>query len=102
MYGNSSPLIYVNGNDAVLISSEEGVHQGDPIGPVLFAVTIHPALQSMQEKYESLTFLAYLDDIFVIGPSEEAVNALSDLKSSLADINLEICDKKCVIPWCGL
>ena len=95
MYGNSSSLVYDRGLDTIIIPSQEGVHQGDPLGPTLFAMTIHPVIKSIQEKHRDLTVLAYLDDIFVVGRAEQAVFLLSDLKSSLQQLGLQICDRKC-------
>ena len=45
MYGYSSSLIYLQRSSSIVIPSQEGVHhQGDPLGPVLFATAIHPIL----------------------------------------------------------
>ena len=35
MYAGIGPLIYLQGDSPVILSSEEGIHQGDPLGPVL-------------------------------------------------------------------
>ena len=45
--------------------------------------------------HSATTVLAYLDDIFVVGPSAQAENLLVELKSDLNSINLNICDRKC-------
>ena len=81
--------------DTIIIPSQEDVHQGDPLGPTLFATTIHPVIKSIQEKHRDLTVLAYLDDIFVVGRAEQAMFLLSDLKSSLQQLGLQICERKC-------
>ena len=39
MYGHSSSLVYLQGLSSIVIPSQEGVHQGDPLGPVLLATT---------------------------------------------------------------
>ena len=44
LYGEPSSLIYVTSKGVHVLSSSEGVHQGDPLGPALFSVTIHPVL----------------------------------------------------------
>ena len=51
------------------ISSQNGAQQGDPLGPLLFCLTIHPLLCSLTS---SLT-IGYLDDITLGG--EEATEA---------------------------
>ena len=53
------------------ILSEEGVQQGDPLGPFLFALALHHFLlkeinKSIKEIGEGIA-LAYLDDIGLIG-----------------------------------
>ena len=35
MYGRSNLLIFLKGHEAITLSSQQGVHQGDPLGPVL-------------------------------------------------------------------
>ena len=44
LYGEPSSLIYVTSKGVHVLSSSEGVHQGDPLGPALFSATIHPVL----------------------------------------------------------
>ena len=95
MYGQSSPLLYFNGHSTCMIESQEGVQQGDPLGPALFSLAIHPIICKAQEKSTTTTVLAYLDDIFVVGPSDQAEDLLGEMKSDLARINLNICDRKC-------
>ena len=80
----------VKGNDTVILLSEEGVHQGNPLGPTLFTSAIQPILKATQEKYEDVTILAYLDDIFVVGEVYCVLCALTDLKSSLVNIGLHL------------
>ena len=42
MYSAFSDLVISRGNSTVILSSQEGVHQGDPLGPpVLFSIAIH-------------------------------------------------------------
>ena len=42
-----------------VIESAEGVQQGDPLGPLLFCLTIQPLLRNIQSEFVS----GYLDDI---------------------------------------
>ena len=48
-YGSSSRLRY--GKYTVL--SSEGVQQGDPIGPLLFCLTIHPLLSQLNSDFKN-------------------------------------------------
>ena len=36
IYGHVSSLVYTKGHSTVILQSQEGVHQGDPLGPSLF------------------------------------------------------------------
>ena len=63
MYGKPSRLIYVKSQEVVKLKSRTGVHQGDPLGPTLFALTLHPVITAIQEKHKGTTVLAYLNDV---------------------------------------
>ena len=58
MYGKPSTLIYVKGQEVVKLQSQEGDHQGDPLGPTLFALTLHPILTEIQGNHKDTTILA--------------------------------------------
>jgi len=45
--------------DTRTILSEEGPHQGDPLGPLLFCVSIHPDLQRLQSELVA----GFMDDL---------------------------------------
>ncbi|KAL0216352.1 hypothetical protein P9112_008536 [Eukaryota sp. TZLM1-RC] len=67
-YFQSTYCTYSNlhfGNN-ILISSS-GVKQGDPLGPLLFCLAIHPILLQIQEMFPSLKMIAYMDDVVLIG-----------------------------------
>ena len=54
-----------------------GVQQGDPLGPFLFCLAIHPILCKIKEACPNLVANSwYLDDGVVAGPEEEVVRAL--------------------------
>ena len=65
------------------------------MGLALFSATIHPVLCEVSTRYDEVTILAYLDDVYVVGPTENLKSVLEDLKSSLLKVGLEICDRKC-------
>ena len=64
MYAGFSPLVFNDGKIAHILRSEEGIHQGDPLGPMLFSVALHPFLLGLQKNHSSTRVLAYLDDMF--------------------------------------
>ena len=95
MYAEASDLLYQMESETVLITSEEGVHQGDPLGPSLFSLAIHPIVSQLQRDHHNVRILAYLDDIFILGEPDNAIDAGLALKASLSNIGLSICDGKC-------
>jgi hypothetical protein len=97
MYNGSSPLIFYDSHNIHILQSEEGVHQGDPLGPVLFSVALHPFLLDVQRDHPTIRSLAYLDDMFFIGPVDDVLSALSDVETSLHAIGLTISLAKCEI-----
>ena len=94
MYGKPSSLVFRRGTSPVIIASEEGIHQGDPLGPVIFATAIQSVLTNVQNSHPSVRVLAYLDEVFLLGEAD-VLAAFCDLKKSFLAINLLIADKKC-------
>ena len=87
------------------ISSESGVQQGDPIGPLLFALALQPILQELfdgrSEKGLELVF-SYLDDMILAGEQGEVARAFHFLKTAASQIGLKFNTSKCeVIPPAG-
>ena len=95
MYAGFSPLVFNDGHNAHLLLSQEGVHQGDPLGPMLFSTALHPFLLDLQMGHPSIRVLAYLDDMFLIGPLDDVLLGLNDVESSLQEIGLTIATEKC-------
>ena len=54
----------------------EGAQQGDPLGPFIFALAFHATLQQVAAEYTDCVFVAYLDDVTVLGPPARAYAAL--------------------------
>ena len=54
-------------NDSVLkfgsrqILSQEGIQQGDPLGPLLFCLTIYPILRELESPFT----IGFMDDITI-------------------------------------
>ena len=86
-YGSPSSLKFGDHS----ISSEEGAQQGDPLGPLLFCLTIHPMLQSLS----SSLVIGYLDDI-TLGGTEQAVAAdVALIQTQGEDLGLKRNINKC-------
>ena len=70
-YGVSSVLNFGSGS----IPSTAGVHQGDPLGPFLFALTQQPVIKLLQEVESLVENCWFLDDGTLIGTKEALIQA---------------------------
>ncbi|GKC53315.1 putative reverse transcriptase domain-containing protein [Tanacetum coccineum] len=73
--------------------------QGDPLGPLLFALILHPLLHKIKDTCKLLLHAWYLDDGTVIGDSEEVAKVLDIIKVSGPGLGLELDIKKTKIFW---
>ncbi|GJU92464.1 putative reverse transcriptase domain-containing protein [Tanacetum coccineum] len=76
-----------------------GVQQGDSLGPLLFALILHPLLHKIKDSCKLLLHAWYLDDGTVIGDSEEVARVLDLIKVSGPGLGLELNIKKTKIFW---
>jgi hypothetical protein len=82
-----------------VLSSESGVQQGDPLGPLLFSAAIQPLVERLRElevegkKLDLSTF--YLDDGFLAGDVQVVAAALALVESEGAVLGLELKMGKC-------
>ena len=61
-----------------IISSETGVQQGDPLGPLLFSLVIHRVVSAIASNCPELLFhMWYPDDGAIAGPKLAVLRALS-------------------------
>ena len=88
-YDSSSTLSFNNHT----ISSQEGVQQGDPLGPLLFCLSIHPLLLSYESKFK----IAYMDDITLGGPSTVVAADVALIRLQGTTQGLFLNDKKCEV-----
>lgn len=92
-YNQPCPL-YSQGQ--MLTHSKAGVHQGDAMGPLGFALGLEGALDQCVEAEQTLEWATwYLDDGTIIGSPEAVGNYLSRLVPALKDVGLEVNLKKC-------
>ncbi|CAI7840934.1 unnamed protein product [Closterium sp. NIES-53] len=91
-YGLPSTLCLDAGFSHPPLRSETRVRQGDPLGPLLFAAALHPALTSTALAFPSVVCLAYADDVTFL---REAAAAFENFTGNLGGIGLRHNPAKC-------
>ncbi|GJR26184.1 putative reverse transcriptase domain-containing protein [Tanacetum coccineum] len=86
LYGQSARL-YV-GDDHIWSTTR--VQQGDPLGPLIFALVLHPLVHRIRDCCQLLFHAWYLDDGTIIGDANEAENGLfsRDIGRPTLDVKL--------------
>ena len=77
-----SSFLFHGGN---VISSAEGVQQGDPLGPLLFCLSIHDLISGLSSVFRAF----YLDDGTLGGPIEVLQEDLSYLERESSHFGLD-------------
>jgi hypothetical protein len=78
------------------IEAFAGCQQGDPLGPLLFALVLQPLLLRLRDEF-GLTVGAYLDDLTVAGPSHRVSDAVRWLRVEGPRHGLHISPSKTVV-----
>ncbi len=93
-YSSSSSLFWSDKT----IQSTEGVQQGDPLGPLLFCLTIHPLMSQLKSEL----CVWYLDDGTIEGAAEDVKHDLEVVVREGAALDLHLNERKseviCVDP----
>ena len=69
-----------------VLDSAEGVQQGDPLGPLLFCLTVHALYTNLRCSFH----LFYLDDGTLGGHSADVLQDLHDIKKQAEEIGLHL------------
>ena len=81
-YSTESVLLW----EKVKIISLEGIQQGDPIGPLLFCLSIHDLVSSLKSEYK----IFYLDDGTIGGTLEDISADLSFIEEAGEQLGLRL------------
>lgn len=81
--------------DALPVSSQSGVRQGDPLGPLLFALTLQGPLERLDERVPAAAPLALHDDVSIQGPPDALGDACKVLIEEVAPLGLHLAVHKC-------
>ena len=86
------------------MSSQQGVHQGDPLSSFLFALVLHRLVLSIADDKECSSLLSqcwYIDDGVLAGHSQSVHRALTILQQQGPSFGLHINLKKCELFGAG-
>jgi hypothetical protein len=82
------------------MDSRTGVQQGDPLGPLFFALVLQPVLSRIKREYPALLLNAwYLDDGALIGKLEDLAGVLTILHEAGPTTGLRLNMQKCEVWW---
>jgi hypothetical protein len=85
VYGQYSCLLVQRSHEVV--SSKSGVRQGDPLGPLLFALTLQGPLEQVAEMGLARP-IAFADDIFLQSARAPTMRAFQTLTALATPIGL--------------
>ena len=75
-YGDETPVHIVGAPEGTPpVMSQRGVRQGDPLGQLLFALTLQPVLERVDAACEEAPLVAHLDDMRIGGKLTPAAGA---------------------------
>ena len=97
----SQYLFWDGAGECHRLTATNGVDQGDPLAPLLFACGLSPSLQRLEEQLQDLAearglardsarVLAFLDDVALLLPPEIADQALPLSHATLREFGLEL------------
>ncbi|XP_026404939.1 uncharacterized protein LOC113300025 isoform X1 [Papaver somniferum] len=94
-YAKPARLYYLDS----ILSSAKGVHQGDPLGPLLFALALHPLVDKITAQCELDLHAWYLDDGTIVGDTMEVSKAFKIIQEEGPSYGLHLNVLKTEIFW---
>jgi hypothetical protein len=94
-YAQPSHIYYQPKGSSVHISSEEGCQQGDPLGPLFFAIVFTLACARAAQALDLPLLGSFLDDAVVGGHVDEVRSFIDNLEVELRSIGLTLNHGKC-------
>ncbi len=89
-----APVKTIKSQQADTIIMADGLIQGDPLSPLLFALLLQPILLATKKKLSANPnqgdLFAYLDDVILIGPPNQVFAAFDEFTRQLLHVGLHI------------
>ena len=85
---------------SIVLQSMAGVQQGDPLGPLLFSLVLHPLALRIQAEFPHLNLCVfYLDDGLIIGDTADVYQVFKLIQQHGPALGLHLNVKKNEIWW---
>ena len=104
-YTSDTPLHFLTGrarSDGLpqeLLTSRNGVRQGDPLGSLLFCIAIHRIMRECMEGHPGARLYAFLDNITITGAPDVLPRIIDDLTARAAVMGLDTVPAKSEWLW---
>ena len=82
-----------------VLPSVTGVRQGCPLGHTLFALSIHPLLLQIRDRYPTVSVVAISDDLSVVCPPSLISEVFEFIREKAAPMGLKLVDRKTEVAW---
>jgi hypothetical protein len=84
------PILQYGGD---IVRSREGPQQGDPLGPLMFCITLHPLLSRLRSEFK----IGFLDDLTTGGHVDVVARDVEVIARDAAALGLQLNEAKCEI-----
>lgn len=97
-YGKPTWLFAASNDEVMALLSSNGVQQGDPLGPLLFSLAMHPVLLKAKASLDNEGIIkAYLDDMTIVANIDKATAAIQIVKDEGSARGYFLNPQKCKI-----
>jgi hypothetical protein len=67
-----------------------GVQEGDSLGPLLFALVLHPLIHKIRDNCKLLFHAWYFNDETIIGDSEKVAKSINIIRETRPGLGLQL------------
>jgi len=100
-YGHPTPLRVYNrpGNCVAVLQSAEGVRQGDPLGSLLYALSVQKMYERVADRHKGVALKAIADDLHIAGPWKASLTCWDDYRDTCRADGLNVAPEKGFALW---